>query len=90
MNSEIKNTHDTHDTYDTYDTHDGEIIEDELARSLYRLNTLYDLNQEISTLRNIHEVLRASLLYIIGVFGLGRGLIAIYNADEDQPRSLMI
>jgi len=74
MNSDIQNTN------------DGEIIEDELARNLYRLNTLYELNQEISTLRNIREVLRASLLYIIGVFGLSRGLIVIYNADEDHPR----
>jgi len=71
---------------ETEDIHEGEIVEDELARSLYRLNTLYDLNQEISTLMNIHEVLRASLLYIIGVFGLDRGLIVIYNTDEDQPR----
>ncbi|MDQ1329387.1 MAG: phosphoserine phosphatase RsbU/P [Candidatus Poribacteria bacterium] len=71
---------------ETENINDRELLENELARNLYRLNTLYDLNQEISTLRNIHEVLRASLLYIIGVFGLNRGLIVIYNSDEDQPR----
>jgi serine phosphatase RsbU (regulator of sigma subunit) len=63
-----------------------EHTEDELARRVYHLNTLYELNQELSTLRNVHEVLEASLLYIIGVFGLRRVLIAIYKNDESHPR----
>jgi len=63
-----------------------ELTEDALARRVYELNTLHDLNQEISTLRNVREVLEASLLYIIGVFGLKRGLIAIYKGDEAHPR----
>ncbi|MBM3237211.1 hypothetical protein FJZ31_13040 [Candidatus Poribacteria bacterium] len=69
--------------------HDGEQTEDALARRVYHLNTLYELNQEISTLRNVHEVLEASLLYIIGVFGLRRVLIAIYKNDELHPRRLV-
>jgi len=66
-----------------------EHTEDELARRVYHLNTLYELNQELSTLRNVHEVLEASLLYIIGVFGLRRGLIAIYKNDELHPRNFV-
>jgi serine phosphatase RsbU (regulator of sigma subunit) len=56
---------------------------------VYELNTLHDLNQEISTLRTVREVLEASLLYIIGVFGLRRGLIAIYRGDETHPREFV-
>jgi serine phosphatase RsbU (regulator of sigma subunit) len=62
-----------------------ELTEDALARRVYHLNTLHDLNQEISTLRSVHAVLEASLLYIIGVFGLRRGLMAIYKGDETYP-----
>ncbi len=60
--------------------------EDALARSDLHLSTLYELNQELSTLRNVSEVLESSLLNIIGVFGLRRGLIALYKGDETQPR----
>ena len=66
-----------------------ERTEDALARRVYQLDTLHDLNQEISTLRTVHEVLEASLLYIIGVFGLRRGLIAIYKDDETHPREFV-
>jgi len=71
------------------DIRTGEQTEDELARSLYRLNTLYELNQEISILRNVHEVLEASLLNIIGVFGLKQGLIIICKNDEPNPREFV-
>jgi len=63
----------------------GEQTEDALARRVYHLNTLYDLNQEISILKSVREVLDTSLLSIIGVFGLRRGLIAIYKDDEVTP-----
>jgi serine phosphatase RsbU (regulator of sigma subunit) len=66
----------------------GELTEDALVRQIYHLSTLYDLNQEISTLRSVSEVLKSSLLYIIGVFGLRRGLIAIYGDDAGNPREL--
>jgi serine phosphatase RsbU (regulator of sigma subunit) len=66
-----------------------EVTEDALARRVYELNTLHDLNQEISTLRNVREVLEASLLYIIGVFGLRRGLIAIYDENGIHPREFV-
>ena len=69
--------------------HDGEHAEDALVRSVYHLSTLYELNQEISTLRDAHEVLETSLLNIIGVFGLRRGLIAIYKDDETHPREFV-
>ena len=68
------------------DTCAEEHTEDELARSFYRLTTLHDLNQEISTLKSVREVLEASLLYIRGVFGLRRGLIAISKHDETNLR----
>ncbi|MBC8234754.1 SpoIIE family protein phosphatase [bacterium] len=71
------------------DIRTGEQTEDELARSLYRLNTLYELNQEISTLRNVREVLEASLLNIIGVFGLKQGLIIICKNDEPNPHEFV-
>lgn len=58
---------------------DDELTEDALARRIYHLNTLYELNQEISTLTSIEDVIKASLLYIIGVSGSKSGLIAIYN-----------
>ena len=66
-----------------------ELARDELARSLYRLNTLYELNQEISTLGNINDVLKSSLLYIIGLFGFQRGLIAIYRDEDVQPHEFV-
>ena len=34
---------------------DNEIAEDALARRVYQLNMLYELNQEISTLRNVRN-----------------------------------
>ena len=64
---------------------DGELTEDTLARRVYELDTLHSLNEEISTLRNVREVLEASLLYIRGVFGLRRGLIVFYQDDKPQP-----
>lgn len=67
----------------------GELTEDALARRVYHLNTLYELNQEISTLRNVREVIEASLLYTIGVFGLRCGLIIIYNGDDPSPREFV-
>ena len=66
-----------------------EFTEDALARRVYHLNTLYELNQEISTLKDVHAVLNASLLYLTGVFGLRRGLIAIYKGDEPQPHKFV-
>ena len=63
-----------------------EFTEDALARRVYHLNTLYELNQEISALRDAREVLEASLLYIIGVFGLRRGLIALHQEAMPAPR----
>ncbi len=59
--------------------------EDGLVRRVYYLNTLYELNQEISTLKDAPAVLGASLLYLIGVFGVKRGLIVIYKAGQAQP-----
>jgi len=40
-------------------------------------------------LKDVHAVLNASLLYLTGVFGLRRGLIAIYKADEPQPHKFV-
>jgi len=71
------------------DIHAEEQTEDALTRSNYHLNTLYELNQEISTLRNVREVLEASLLYIIGVFGLKQGLIVICKNDEPYPHEFV-
>jgi len=65
---------------------EGELTEDALARRNFYLKTLYELNQELNTLRNVSNVLESSLLNIIGVFGLRSGLIAIYRGDEIQPR----
>ncbi len=62
-----------------------ELTEDALARREYHLNTLYELSEEIRTLRNVREVLEASLLYIRGVFGLRRGLIVLYQDGKPQP-----
>lgn len=67
-------------------TPEEEHTEDALARSVYHLSTLHELNQELSTLRNVDEVLESALLNIIGVFGLRSGLIAIYEDDREQPR----
>ncbi len=66
-----------------------ELAEDALARRVYHLNTLYELNQEISTLRNVRDVLWTSLLNIIGVFGLRRGLIAIYREGDTRPHEFV-
>ena len=65
--------------------HGEELTEDALARRVYHLNMLYELNQEISTLRNMREVLDSSLLYIMGGFGLRSGLMAIYRGSEGHP-----
>ena len=66
-----------------------ELAEEALVRSNYRLSTLYELNQELSALRNVSEALEASLFSIVGVFGLRRGLIALYKGDETQPREFV-
>jgi len=62
-----------------------DLTEDALTWSLYRLNVLYELNQEISTLRNAREVLETSLPYIIGGFGLKSGIIVIYKDGNNVP-----
>jgi serine phosphatase RsbU (regulator of sigma subunit) len=67
------------------DITNNELTEDALARRVYHLNMLYELNQEISVLRNVQDVLESSLLYIIGTLGLRNGLIAIYKENCDFP-----
>lgn len=59
--------------------------DDALELSRFQLDTLYELNQELSTLRNVREVLESSLLYMVGVFGLGSGLMALYREEETSP-----
>ncbi len=59
--------------------------DDALELSRFQLDTLYELNQELSTLRNVREVLESSLLYMVGVFGLGSGLMALYKEEETYP-----
>ena len=66
-----------------------ECAEDGLARRAYHLNMLFELNQEISTLRNVQDVMEASLLYMIGAFGLRNGLVAIYRDDSKLPNEFV-
>ena len=66
-----------------------ELTEDALRRRVFHLDTLHDLNQELSTLKNVRDVLESSLLNIMGVFGLRNGLIAIYRGDEVQPHEFV-
>ncbi|MEK7395371.1 MAG: SpoIIE family protein phosphatase [Candidatus Poribacteria bacterium] len=71
------------------DMSNSELTEDALARRVYHLNMLYELNQEISILRNVQDVLESSLLYIIGIFGLRNGLIAIYKENYTFPDKII-
>lgn len=71
------------------DMPNSELTEDALARRVYHLNMLYELNQEISVLRNVQDVLESSLLYIIGIFGLRNGLIAIYKENYVFPDKIV-
>lgn len=66
-----------------------EAAEDALELRVFQLNTLYELNQEISTSRNVREVLETSLLYMMGVFGLRSGLIVIYRDEEVEPHEFV-
>jgi len=63
----------------------AELTEDALARRVYHLDTLHELNEGISTLKTVREVIEESLLYIRGVFGLRSGLITLYRNDETRP-----
>ena len=64
---------------------DAELTEDALARRVYHLDTLHALNEGISTLKTVREVIEESLLYIRGVFGLRSGLITLYRNSETRP-----
>jgi len=63
-----------------------EFAEDALVRSEYHLRTLHELNQELSTLRNVPDVLESALINMVGAFGLRSGLIALYKDGETKPR----
>ena len=59
--------------------------DDALELSRFQLKTLYELNQELSTLRNVRAVLESSLLYMVGMLGLRSGLVALYKYEETYP-----
>ena len=62
--------------------------EAELARRTFQLRTLQDLSRNIGPLRDVDDLLKAGLLYVMGVVGALRGFAFLHDRRDHTTRSV--
>ena len=69
-------------TTQTRSPEDYEVIDAELTRRTFHLRTLQDLSRNIGPLRDVDDLLKTVLLYVIGVVGVLRGFAFLHDRKE--------
>ncbi len=54
----------------------------ELEKRIFHLKTLYDVSQEISFLKDPHEIVKNLLLMVVGTFGACSGFLVLVDTNE--------
>ncbi len=75
-------------TEETHSPDDSADVETELARRTFQLQTLQDLSRNIGPLRDVEDLLKTGLLYVMGVVGALRGFAFLHDRRDHTTQTV--